>query len=282
MSVLRLILAAVLLPAVAPPALAQQNAYGGHDIVAYPAAETAYGEARGWRVGAARSGAGFAYCFAEAPRRGGPAVRLGWDGMQWQLAAQVPAPADWQGSLQVDGAGAGRGYRSGGDLVSGTAAGGWTIAWIGLPELDALRQGSQAVLGVGRGDVDFALSGSAAAILKVEECVQRGGQAPQAAARPAPATGASGASRCPDPRSMVSRDSGGQASAYFVNATDRALMIYWVDRSGNLVEMGPLPVNDGTTLTTTIGHTFQVQDFQGLCYGGGIRVDGPAIRIDLR
>lgn len=161
-------------------AAAQQNSYGGHDIVAFPGAEAYYAATRGWTVFSARSGTGFAYCFAEGLRDGAP-YRLGWDGMQWQLAVPIVSRPDWQGTLQIDGAGSGQGYRRGGDAISGTTAGNWTIAWLGEAELDGLRKGSVAVLGPGRADFDVSLSGSTAAILKVQECVARAGAAPAAA-----------------------------------------------------------------------------------------------------
>lgn len=161
----------------AAPAGAQQNGYGGYDIVgAPPQAEAFYAETRGWQVYAAQFGRDFAYCVAEASRGDGSSVRLGWDGQQWQLAAPINANPDWEGTLQIDGAGSGQGYKSGGDYISGSARDGWAIAWLGMAELDGLKQGSSAVLGVGKFDFDFSLSGATAATLKVEECVNRSGR----------------------------------------------------------------------------------------------------------
>ena len=186
----RTMFAACLLAAACPPALAQQNGYGGYDIVALPGSEAFYAQARNWNVFAAQGPTGLAYCFAEAVRDGA-AYRLGWDGMQWQLAVPLTSRPDWQGTLQIDGAGSGQGYLRGGDSISGTAVGGWTIAWLGMAELDGLRQGRVAVLGPGRADFDMPLAGSTAAILKVEECVTRGGAAASAAPVPQPADGPS-------------------------------------------------------------------------------------------
>lgn len=163
------------------PGFAQQNTYGGYDIVSFPPSEAFYAAARGWNVFHASGPSGFAYCFAESVRSDGAALRLGWDGLQWQLAVPVTSYPEWQGTLQIDGMGSGRGYGSGGDDASGTAVGGWTIVWLGLAELDGLQKGQGAVVGIGRGDFDFSLSGSTAAILKVEECVSRQGFAPASA-----------------------------------------------------------------------------------------------------
>ena len=168
-------------------AIAQQNGYGGYDIVAAPQSERYYADTRGWRVFAGEVSGRFGYCFAESVRGDGSAFRLGWDGQQWQLAVPITSRPDWEGTLQIDGAGSGQGYRRGGDFISGTASGGWTIAWLGEAELDGMRQGKFAVLGVGKADYDFRLAGSTAAVLKVQECVGRsGGGAGQAAAPAAP------------------------------------------------------------------------------------------------
>lgn len=169
------------------PVLAEVNSYGGYDIVAFAGAESFYASARNWNVFSANASTRHAYCFAEAVRSDGTAHRIGYDGAQWQLAVPVTASPDWQGVLQIDGVGAGQGYLRGGQDVSGTAVGGWTIAWLGLAELDGLKQGKTAVLGVGRGDYDFPLTGSTAAILKVEECVARAGIAPPAGTVQTPA-----------------------------------------------------------------------------------------------
>ncbi|MBO0903571.1 hypothetical protein [Jiella sonneratiae] len=186
-----LVLGATIALTFAGSATAQQNDYGGYDIVAAPKGESFYADTRGWRVFAARARGKFAYCFAEARRSDGSAFRLGWDGQQWQLAVPVVSRPDWRGTLRIDGAGSGQGYQRGGDFISGTATGRWTIAWLGEAELDGLRQGKAAVLGVGKADYDFALSGSTAAVLKVKECVGRSGEAASAAApEPTEATAA--------------------------------------------------------------------------------------------
>ncbi|WP_373353351.1 hypothetical protein [Pseudoroseicyclus sp. CXY001] len=162
--------------------LAQQNDYGGYDVGGLMEAdERVYGETRGWTVLAATAGGRFAYCVAERDRGDGYANRLGWDGMQWQLAMPYDVAPGWEGTLEVDGMGAGQGYGRGGNWISGTASGGWAIAWLGRAELEALGQGSTAMLSIGRADMPMSLAGTTAAILKVQECVERGGAAPAVA-----------------------------------------------------------------------------------------------------
>ncbi len=161
-------------------ALPTPTDYGGYDIVGNERFERPYGQARRWKVSAALGGRTFLYCVAE---RSGPdrEVRIGLDlampdgSGQWQLAVQAHARKDWEGTLEVDGRGFGNG---GGAQIGGTAVGDRVIAWLGQPELEGLRNGRTAILGVGKFDYDFDLEGVAAAILKIEECRSRKGVAP--------------------------------------------------------------------------------------------------------
>ncbi|WP_439575315.1 ricin-type beta-trefoil lectin domain protein [Phreatobacter sp.] len=162
--------------------------YGGYAIVGDGQMEEPYGRARQWQVSAAFSGRLFMYCVAET-RIGDSTVRIGvdrampGDGSQWQLAVPVKSNPNWQGRLEIDGSEpAGR---AGAD-VSGTAVFDWTIAWLNMGQVDALRNGGQAAMGVGRADFAFSLQGIAAAITKVEECRQRLGRATPASAPAAP------------------------------------------------------------------------------------------------
>lgn len=167
-------------------ALVTPEEYGGYPIAGAARSEQPYGTARNWEVSAAFSGRLFMYCVAET-RVGDRSVRIGvdrsmpGDGRQWQLAVPVRSNKDWQGRLEIDGAEpAGR---AGAD-INGSASGDWTIAWLNMGHVDALRNGRQAVMGVGRADFDFSLAGIAAAITKVEECRQRLGRVAAAAPRP--------------------------------------------------------------------------------------------------
>lgn len=147
-----------------------ENVYGGFDIVETPGAiDQDYANVRGWHVTANYVGGNFAFCSADKTI-GSRFVSIGYDGMQWQLAVPIPHQRnDWSGVLEVDGS-----PRS----ASGTATNGYSIAWLGLGELDRLKRGNHANLGVGKFDYDFSLSGVTASTLKVSECVQRAGKVP--------------------------------------------------------------------------------------------------------
>jgi hypothetical protein len=161
-------------------ALAAPADYGGYSIVGNEKFERPYGQAGTWQVRAALSGHTFMYCVAVStadPRR----IRLGADlvqpgaSLQWQLAVPMRGPKEWEGSFQIDGKGFGSG---GGKQMSGVGAGGWSIAWLGAPEVDALRKGGrEGVVGIGTQDYDFSLDGVPAAIAKIEECRARRGVA---------------------------------------------------------------------------------------------------------
>lgn len=185
-SILQILAAAAMAVPASSPAHAQQNDYGGFDIVGAAGAEEAfYAETRGWNVFSSRVSGGFASCFAQINLTAGSDLRLGWDKMQWQLAVPLNMRPDWEGTLQIDGKGSGQGYGRGGDHISGTSTPGWTIAWLGEAELDGMRKGNTAILSVGKFDIAFSLAGATAAILKVQECVDRAGEAALPAAEPA-------------------------------------------------------------------------------------------------
>ncbi|MGE3646346.1 MAG: hypothetical protein AB7F96_21075 [Beijerinckiaceae bacterium] len=180
-------------------ALAEATEYGGYDIAGNERFERPYGRARQWEVKAAYSGRTFMYCVA-SPTGTDRQVRLGFDlsmpgeSGQWQLAVPGRVRKDWQGRLEIDGKEPGN--RAGAD-VSGNSRAGWAIAWLNMGQVDALRQGTNANLGIGKADYDFSLAGIAAAITKIEECRQRRGATMGAANQPARAPQLSVAAAAP-------------------------------------------------------------------------------------
>jgi len=144
--------------------------YGGFNVVGKgKSKEYRYAISKNWKIYSALYKDQFAYCVGAYSFPGGGKVRLGYDNTQWQIALPVNNKKNWEGFLQID--------KNVGH-ATGTAAGNWTIVWLGLPDLDKIRKGSKAKLGYGRADYDFSLNGSAAAIKKIKQCVQRAGIAP--------------------------------------------------------------------------------------------------------
>ena len=147
-----------------PASATQNDNYGVTNVANAPGAtETLYGETRGWTVYAGNIDGAPKYCVGERDYDG-TLLRIGYDGGQWQFAVPYPVAPDYSGQFEVDGRVEG---------MSGTADGKWTFAWVGLPELDAIRNGNLMILDIGRASLDFELIGTAAVITKVEECVGR-------------------------------------------------------------------------------------------------------------
>lgn len=148
-------------------ALAVPDNYEVADVAGMPGArEALYGKARDYQVFSGSVDGVFKYCVGER-RFGDYPFRIGFDGGQWQVAVPYSTKPDYYGSYEVDGKGRG---------MSGTSKNNWTFWWLGMPELDQLRNGSTLIMNIGRGSADFPLNGSAATITKVEECVHRQGR----------------------------------------------------------------------------------------------------------
>lgn len=216
-----------------PPTPGGTNSYGGYDIAGMRgAAERFYGQTRGWTVLSGTVDGRFGYCVGER-NDGGSIWRLGRDltvdgSAQWQVAVPYQARPDWNGQIEVDG-----------DVrpISGSAAGAWTFAWLGMDDLNRIRNGNTMILDIRRASLDFQLRGTAAVITKIEECVAQGrrgggmktanrpapmpqvpplpgGKQPNRAALPFPA--------CPDggPKLPVTGICQGQAGDYLLNTGD--------------------------------------------------------------
>lgn len=184
------VLILAVLAAAGPALAAGTNEYGGYDIAAMSgASEAPYGEVRGWTAYSGTISGRFAYCAGET-KDGDTIWRLGFDGQQWQLGVPyATGDGAWDGEYEVDGAR---------KPASGTAANGWTFMWLGLQELDEVRNGNEIVLDIGRASIAHPLKGTAAIVTKIEECVARKGNASGAqvaAAKPAAASAPAG---CPD------------------------------------------------------------------------------------
>ncbi len=125
---------------------------------------TYFASVRGWKVVVGAVNGRPAYC-ATIKDQGGSELRIGYGSEQWQVGIPYSAKrGEFVGSMELDG------------NVSGTAGvsdGKWTFLWLNLGERDALMNGQQVIFEVGKASMDYELSGTSAAIQKVEECVER-------------------------------------------------------------------------------------------------------------
>ena len=252
--------------------------YGFTNIVNAPGVyEDLYAvNVRGWRVFSGSVNGQFSYCVAEKGGRGRP-LRLGYDNRQWQIAMRFSSPAQWDGQLEVDG------RKS---STSGTSDGQWTIAWLDIRDVERIKNGNNLIVSVGRGDADYALSGSAASILKIEECLQTRGIPPTARTtkrkpnnapvrstrqnRPVESDAQRMAGGCPRVGTVFSAGTNEPATVDFVDQAsqrDGAKQIYWLDGSGNPVDIAIFE-NGAASLDAYVGHKFIVKNFSGTCFGG--------------
>ena len=162
--------------------------------------------------------------------------------------------------------------------------------------LASLRQGRDLTAYLaGQDPMSLDLTGSAAALLKLEECVSRGGEAKSASASaPAPApkppeqvppgvviwpanvppqpvendTQFLG-ENCPQWGEFASGPSEIAVKARFVNEADRAASIYWIGFDGTLTEYAGLLPGEKFDVDTFEGHVWVAKDFGGTCLGKG-------------
>lgn len=254
------------------PAIAQSY----DDIAnAHDAPETYYGSTKGWKVYAGYRLGKLRYCVAETSEYGTKiriGVGAGSSAGQWQVALPYPSKPNWNGAMEIDGD-----RRS----ASGTAIGKWTVVWLGLDELDRLKNGNTAIFDIGRASLDYSLNGSSAAILKVKECIARGGSPRKAKKKrtyaPTKRTTApqkqrtirASSNRCPRIGSVASPASnqGTRIEFQYEIASGIAAQIYWIDFQGNPVSYATFS-GAPVVIDTSVGHVWIVKDFSGKFYGG--------------
>lgn len=193
-------LAAAMALGLASPALAQapEKGDGVYNIVDDPEMTQGdvYAEVRGWTVVSGSTDEGFAFCAAEMVQSG-LTWRFGYDASPtWQIAVKHKFSGETPyGSFDVDG------HQSG---ISGWGTGEWVLFWPNRGEYDAMTGGSRMEIHTGDVWYEFQLNGTAAAALKVQECVENRGnpdlasKSPSAPAKPAAAKTSKGPSM-PDP-----------------------------------------------------------------------------------
>lgn len=131
--------------------------------------EQTYGSVRGWTIGAAYENAVFAYCTAAQTQRG-RSIKLGFSGTQWAVGVQTSMIGEFSGVVEIDR----RGYQS----TFRHQPDGWASAILAYSQVEELKNGSTIGINSGHGFVDFSLSGSAAAMLKMQECYSNAGRPP--------------------------------------------------------------------------------------------------------
>ncbi len=140
----------------------EDDNFGVVNIVGTEGAEdTAAGTSGDWSIVKGTIEGAAEYCYAEKTFDGTP-VRVGWDDMQWQLAIAHPVPADFYGNFDVDG------HTSG---MSWTPVGDWALAWLGLMELEPMKEGQTLTVDLDGKTFTLPLSGLAEATAKVETCL---------------------------------------------------------------------------------------------------------------
>lgn len=233
--------------------------------------ETTYAlDVRGWNVFAASDFNGFAYCFARRSD-GQNNYRLAWDRRSWSLGTNyLHSSSNFNTDLEIGN----QRY-----TVQGKNEGDYSVLTLGAGEIAAIKAGSVAYWDIHNATIEMSLRGTTAAILKVEECVQRegvemshGGSTHNAAPTVVESDTARLGGNCPDLGSNASRDLGGPATIEFdFQVTDGpALGIYWIDQNGIIIDTGALfsSRETPTVLQTYVGHRFIVKDQGGTCYGG--------------
>ncbi len=141
-----------------------------------------YAETRGWNVISGSTDEGFAFCAAEMAT---PELtwRFGYDvGPQWQIAIKHRFSGETPyGTFEVDG------HKSG---ISGWGSGEWVILFPHKGEYEMIANGSRMEIHLGDIWYEMRLKGTAAAALKVQECVANRGNPERAVAATNPAAGA--------------------------------------------------------------------------------------------
>lgn len=224
-----------------------------------------YGQARDWAVSAVKVEGTFARCAAENPNVGF-ALENSTEGYTLVLSGPPSNPTEYKAYLDIS-------PKSFSVTFYPTADGRY-ITFLEPKLLNAIKGGQKIAYYMDGGEVTvWPLAGATAALLKLQECVERGGEGGIAApAAVAPAPVESDAARlgagCPAPGAQISPRSTTPAKATFVNKSDQAVSIYWIDFKGQIQEMGATLPGETFEAKTFAGHFWLAKDFDGKCHGG--------------
>lgn len=242
------------------------------------AQQVPYGEARGWMTIADFSGGRFLGCGAMINRDGGTWGIAQDAGRGWRLVFGAPGNHGVSDvTIDIDRATFPY-HQAEGDGIN-------VYVPVDYGSLDAVRRGNWMTVSFpGGASGTLSLAGTAAAILKVEECVQNAGVVPGRA--PAQRVVESDALR-PDPSCPVfgqvrSPASQQPATIRFTNRADRALNVYWLDFDGQPQEYAGLMPGESTQIDSYAGHLWVARDFAGSCVGGVMQTGAGFSTYDLR
>jgi len=238
-----------------------------------------YDSVRGWNVWTVGQGREFLNCYME---RSGNQFDLllsrDFTG-QWQVGFPTSAQHGAPVTIDLD---VGR-YS---DVMEGYTNRG--VAWANVaPDFVEIiaKENDMSVMMQGYG-YDVSLSGTYAGALKIVECANQQGQM---AAAPAPTPSQpveSGTARmgagCPAYGSYRSPDVQDAGEIEFVNYTDRAISIIWIDYDGNNQEMAGLTPGESIKYDSPAGHYWLAKDFDGTCHGGVLEVGYPSSYYEIR
>lgn len=231
---------------------------------------TDYGTARGWDVMALSYDGQFARCAGVSPDF--PfTLELSVEG--WTLTVDGPLdnPPEISGYVDVD--------RASFEGTFYPQANGRYAMFLEDGLVESIRAGRRLAVDLNGSVTAANLSGSTAAMLKIEECVQRQGRAgaatggapkPKVAKKAAPVEddASNMGADCPAYGTDPSPASSEPAQVEFINRSDIAVSIYWLDFNGAPVEYAGLLPGESVTLDTFAGHLWLAKDFNMVCHGG--------------
>ena len=239
--------------------------------------EEHYASVRGWDVVSLHDQGQFVGCGMSRPDDGGFDFALYYGFGDWEILVPTSARAQSDVTIDMD-------LDRMSEVVIGKSDGMIASALVAASWVNAIANGRTLTVYLEGWTHEIPLTGTTAAILKVEECVGGGGQQPRTSARAS--TSSSTSSRpsivqqpvesdaarmgvnCPAYGAFRSPDSQDWGDVEFVNYVDHAVTIYWIDLNGHNVEMASLLPGQNIKISSNAGHHFIIKDFDATCFGG--------------
>lgn len=242
--------------------------------------EKLYSSVRGWDVFASAENGAFTGCGMMRPNQTFGMVLLNSSNNIWALGFRTNLPNGARVSIDMD-------LDRYSDVLQATSNGEFAGAQIQYSWVQALANGKKLWVEMENNRHMIPLRGTTAAILKVQECVGRynavgfakgpvavapaaqPGTPPKPAIKqPVESDAARMGAGCPAYGSYRSPDAQDWGEVEFVNLTDAAVTIYWIDYNGHNVEMAGILPGEQVGFDSTGGHHWLAKDFSGTCHGG--------------